>query len=844
MKENTRQKNIGLSGQRVLVRRQRFGWNELPAAVSHRGWKILLNVLREPMFILLLLAVAIYLLLGSWWESLILLVFVTVVIWITYYQERKTERALAALRALSAPRAKVIRDGQEKEIAARELVPGDLVIINEGDSVPADAELISADNLTVDESLLTGESLPVHKSVNSFDDKSDGTRLNMVYSGTLVVAGQAHILVQKIGSATEIGHIGQSVRTIKSEVAPVQKETKKLVIGFASAGIGFCVLFVFVYWLTRGDFLGALLGGIAMSMSVLPEEFPVVMTVFLALGAWCLSKKNVLTRSIPAIESLGETTVLAVDKTGTVTQNKMAVARLYADGYYYDRRVAADGLPERFHRLAEYAVLAGQPRPYDPMEKAIREFGQQYLIEPNHWHDGEILIKQYPLSAEMLSVSHVWQSPDRKGYLIAAKGAPEAIIDLCHLTADEKGNIMSAVESMADQGLRVLGVAAAEAGDQKLPEQQHAFPFKFLGLVGLADPVRPRVKEAVQECYQAGIRVIMITGDYAKTAANIAAQIGLRNPQLVVTGADLSEMSIEKLRRRISEISVFARVRPQQKLKIVQALKENGEIVAMTGDGVNDAPALKAAHIGVAMGQRGTDVARESASIVLLDDNFTSIVGGIRRGRKIFDNLKKAMAYIFSVHIPIIAVSLLPVFFNWPLILFPVHIAFLELVIDPACSLIFEAEKEETNVMRRPPRHQSQPLFSRRVGWISFAQGLIVSLFVIAVFVTAHLMSLPEDKIRALTFVTMVVGNIGLIMINRSWSRTALVELKIPNRFLWWIISGAALCLGLVVYVPFLQDFFGFDPLSWLEVLICLGAGLISIVWFEIFKIFSRRQLA
>lgn len=844
MAESKSPKNVGLTERQVWERRRRYGWNELPTASGYHGWRIFLNVLREPMFILLLVAMILYLLLGSWWESMFLLVFVALVISITYYQERKTERALAALRALSAPRAKVIRDGQEKEIAARELVPGDRAIINEGDSVPADAEIVRADNLRVDESLLTGESVPVRKKADPVLDNSDSTRANMVYSGTLVVTGQAQVLVQETGRATEIGHIGQSVRTIKPAVAPVQKETKKLVIGFAAVGIGFCVLFILIYWLTRDDFLGALLGGIATSMSILPEEFPVVMTVFLALGAWRLSQKNVLTRRIPAVESLGETTVLAVDKTGTVTQNKMAVACLYVDGFYHDCRANASRRPEKFHRLAEYAVLAGQPRPYDPMEKAIQEFSQQFLVEPEHWHNGEILIKQYPLSAETLSVSHVWQAPERQSYLIAAKGAPEAILDLCHLTVDEKNNIMSAVENLADQGLRVIGVAAASTERQALPEHQHAFPFIFLGLIGLADPVRPRVREAVRECYQAGIKVIMITGDYAKTAVNIAGQIGLRNPHTVVTGSDLQKMPMEKLCREIKNVSVFARVRPQQKLKIVQALKAEGEIVAMTGDGVNDAPALKAAHIGVAMGQRGTDVARESASLVLLDDNFTSIVDGIRLGRKIFDNLKKAMAYIFSVHIPIIAISLFPVFFHWPLILFPVHIAFLELVIDPACSLIFEAEKEEANVMRRPPRHQRQPLFSRRVGKISFTQGLIVSLFVIAVLVAAQLISLPENKVRALTFVTLVVGNIGLIMINRSWSRTALAELKIPNRYLWWIILMAVFCLGLVIYVPFLQNLFGFDPLNWIEVLICLGVGLVSIAWFEIFKVFSRRQLA
>ncbi len=844
MRDLSLENYAGLTGAQAAERHKAEGGNELPADRAHRGWKILLEVLREPMFILLLAAGAIYLALGSLSEALILLVFVTVVIWITYYQERKTERALAALRELSAPRATVIRDGQEKQIPSRELVPGDLILVKEGDRVPADAELCAAENLAVDESLLTGESLPVHKQTNRPTGGPNGTRLAMVYSGTLVVAGRASAIVRQIGLATEIGKIGQAVKTIKTEIAPVQRETRKLVIGFAAAGLGFCVLFVLVYWFTRGDWLGALLGGIAMSMSVLPEEFPVVLTVFLALGAWRLSKKQVLTRRVPAIEALGEATILAVDKTGTVTQNKMAVAQLYVAGQHYVSRADQDALPEDFHRLAEYAVLAGLPRPYDPMEKALREFGRKFLVKTEHWHEGDQLIKEYPLSRKLLSISHVWKSAKEEKYLIAAKGAPEAIMDLCHLAADQRKNILAATEKMAASGLRVLGVAQATLVQHALPAQQHDFPFAFLGLVGLADPVRPGVAAAVQECYRAGIRVIMITGDYPQTAINIARQIGLRQPEQVIIGAELKAWGSDELQKRLPAVNVFGRVMPEQKLKIVRALKDRGEIVAMTGDGVNDAPALKAAHIGVAMGQRGTDVARESASIILLDDNFTSIVGGVRLGRKIFDNLKKAMAYIFSVHIPIIAVSLLPVFFNWPLILFPVHIAFLELVIDPACSLVFEAERGEVDVMRRPPRDRRQPLFGRRVGWISFFQGLVVTIFVVAVWLVAQSLALPEGKIRALTFTTMIVGNLGLIMINRSWSRTAWDSLRTPNRFLWWIVALAAGSLALIIYVPWLQRLFYFEPLGFLDILICIGAGLISVLWFEIFKAFNKRQLA
>lgn len=835
--------SAGLTEQMARKYLARDGFNELPAQRARGGWKILLDVLREPMFILLLAAGAIYLALGSLSEALILVVFVTVIIWITYYQERKTERALSALQELSAPQATVVRSGREQRISSRNLVRGDLILVKEGDRIPADAEILVSENLSVDESLLTGESQPVVKGGDLPAGRPDGINPGSVYSGTLVVTGQAQALVQQTGVATQIGKIGQAVKRIKPEEAPVQRETKRIVTWFALVGLGFCTVFILVYWLTRGDFLGALLGGIAMSMAVLPEEFPVVLTVFLALGAWRLSKKHVLTRRIPAIESLGEVTTLAVDKTGTITQNRMAVTKLWVNGKLFHNPPDQRELPEAFHRLAEFAVLAGQARPYDPMEKALQEFGKKFLIRTEHWHDGAHLVKEYPLSRELLSISHVWQSSRDQKYLIAAKGAPEAIVDLCHLAPDCRRQVLAIATSMAKEGLRILGVAQSAFSKPNLPIHQHDLPFDFLGLVGLADPVRPGVARAVRECYRAGLRVIMITGDYPQTAQNIAQQIGLRRPERVITGAELQAGSVAVLRRRITEVNIFARVWPEQKLKIVSALKASGEIVAMTGDGVNDAPALKAAHVGIAMGKRGTDVARESAGIVLLDDNFNSIVGGVRQGRKIFDNLKKAMAFILSVHIPIIAVSLVPVLFGWPLILFPLHIAFLELVIDPACSLVFEAEPEEAGLMSRPPRDRGRPLFGRTVAGISFFQGLGLALLVLAVFFVTRAVDFPEGVTRAMAFATLIFGNLAMIMTNRSWSHTALDSWRRPNRFLWWVITVAVICLALVLYVPWLQRLFYFEPLSLWDILICIGVGLASIIWFEILKSLRPKQL-
>ena len=857
---------VGVSDTDAAERLRTDGPNELPSSMPRSVLGIALDVVREPMFLLLVASGAVYLALGDLVEGLLLLAFVFVVMGITLYQQRKSERALEALRDLSSPRALVIRSGRRKRIAGCEVVRGDLVMLAEGDRVPADAVLLETTSLTVDESLLTGESVPVRKRAAhvaeaeaglkarptydvtpdpearlTYDVTPGGDDLPFVFSGTLVVQGQGVAEVRATGTQTELGTIGKALQSLASEDTAIELETRQLVRRLAVLGATLCVIVVVVYGLTRGDWLHGVLAGITLAMATLPEEFPVVLTVFLALGAWRLSQRQVLTRRVPAIETLGAATVLCVDKTGTLTMNQMTVRRIVTSQLAHEVRGDGLDLPEAFHETVEFAILASQRDPFDPMEKAFKQLGERYLAQSEHLHADWTLVREYPLSERLLAMSRVWRSRETEDYVIAAKGAPEAIADLCHLDGEGLRELTVSVTSMAADGLRVLGVARATFRPEALPGEQHQFPFELLGLVGLEDPVRPTAVDAVRQCDAAGVRVVMITGDYPGTATNIARQAGLRT-DAVVTGAELDAMSDAELRECVRTTGIFARMVPGQKLRLVEAFKANGEVVAMTGDGVNDAPALKAAHIGIAMGGRGTDVAREAASLVLLDDDFTSIVQAVRLGRRIFDNLKKAMAYIFAVHVPIAGMSLLPVLLKWPLALLPVHIVFLELIIDPACSVVFEAEEEEADVMRRPPRRREDRLFGTRTLVVSLAQGLAVLMMVMIVFGMALRWGYGEQEERALSFTTLIVANLGLIFANRSWSQTILSRLGSRNWALWCVTGGAAVFLGCALYIPALRGVFKFSVLSVWDVLMCVGFGAASTVWFELLKVFTRTR--
>jgi P-type Ca2+ transporter type 2C len=654
-----------------------------------------------------------------------------------------------------------------------------------------------------------------------------------------------------------MGKIGNALQKVQPEITPLQREMNRLVSRLFGIALSLCVAIVVIYGFTTGDWLKGVLAGITLAMAILPNEFPVVVTIFLALGAWRISQHHVLARRSSAVETLGSATVLCVDKTGTLTLNQMAVQQLLAYNHPenpqpYDLGLhLSEPLPEAVHSLVEFSILASQRDPFDPMEKAFKALGEYSLANTEHLHDDWMLLRAYPLSPELLAMSHVWQSADGKQYEIATKGAPEAISDLCHFTPQQQQILAVQVSEMAAQGLRVLGVARASLLEapppflpphpsldiEHLPDKQHDFPFQFLGLVGLSDPVRPTVAAAVQECYTAGIRVVMITGDYPDTARSIAHQVGLTQTGEIITGAELARMSDTELQQHIQNTNIFARAVPEQKLRIVNALKDKGEVVAMTGDGVNDAPALKAAQIGIAMGQRGTDVARESAALVLLNDDFSSIVQAVKLGRRIFDNLRKAMSYLLAIHIPIAGISLIPVLFKLPLVLLPVHVAFLHLIIDPACSIVLEAEPAEANVMQRQPRHPQEPLFGRKTVGLAILQGSGILVIILAIFVITLDRGQGELDARALTFTTLILANLGLILSESSSSRLSLRIFKSPNPTLWWTIGGGLFFLAIVLYVPFLRDLFSFSFLHSIDLAICLGGGAICVFWFELLKL-------
>ncbi|MFA6430852.1 MAG: cation-translocating P-type ATPase [Candidatus Margulisiibacteriota bacterium] len=833
----------GLTEKEVLEKQQKEGFNELPSQKKRNIFSIFIHVIKEPMLLLLIISGTIYFFLGTPKDALMLLTFVFVIVGITIYQERKTERALEALRDLSSPRALVIREGAQKRISGREVVTDDIIILREGDRIPADATIISSSNLSVDESLLTGEALPVRK-IESHGEKEPrrpgGDDLPFLFSGTLVIQGHGRAIVTSTGINTEIGKIGKSLKQIKEEDSLLQKETAKIVRNFAIAGVALCLLVVVIYVIMKGNLLEGFLAGLTLSMAMLPEEFPVVLLIFLTLGAWRISKKKVLTRNKNAIETLGAATVLCVDKTGTLTMNSMKLAGLFSDGNYLELAKETGAIPESFHNLIEYGILASQMDPFDPIEKEVKHLGEQFLSGTEHIHINWHLVKEYNLSKELLALSHVWESPDKQNYIIASKGAPEAIADLCHFNEGQTKELLQKIDLMSKKGQRILGVAKASFNKGTLPSGQHDFNFEFIGLVGFIDPIRETVPNSVKEAYSAGIRVIMITGDYPGTAKFVARSIGLNNPEECITGLELESLTSEELSHKIKSINVFARVVPEQKLAIVNALKINKEIVAMTGDGVNDAPALKSSHIGVAMGERGTDVARESADLVLLNDDFSSIVSAVRLGRRIFENLKKAISYIFAVHVPIAGMSLLPVLFNLPLVLMPAHIAFLELVIDPACSTVFEAEPEDKHIMENPPRKLDSPLFGRRSLLVSLLQGISVLAVVFIIFLWALSIGKGEAEARTLAFTSLVIANVFMIITNLSWTKPIAAIVREKNSSLWWVVSGTLLALILVLYVPLLRNLFHFEVLHFDDLIISFFAGVISLLWFEGLKMIRK----
>lgn len=817
----------GLSSEQAKIQAKKFGKNEIPDSGKKGKFHLVLDIFKEPMFLLLISCGVLYMLLGDFREGFILLSTIIIIIFITIYQNAKTENALGKLKQLSSPRALVLRDGKETRIAGNEVVVEDIIIVNEGDRIPADAILIHSNHLKVDESLLTGESLAV--------DKSTEEGKNTLFSGTLVISGNAKAKVSSIGSKTEMGKIGHSLQSIEQSGTRLQTEMKGLIKGLFIIGGIISVATVLAFYFSRGNFIQSLLNGLASTMAILPEEFPVVLTIFLALGAWRLSKKNVLTRKPSAIESLGSATVLCSDKTGTITMNRMELTSVMINETFFEFDNIYRKNDDILHAI-NVGNLSSRVDSIDTMDNALsRKAAEMNLLRSDKKH----FIKEYPLNSAFPAISRVYTDDSR--CLVYCKGSPESIFQLCRFDESETASKLKLVNEMALKGLRVLGVAEGQYEKiEDLPKEQSELKLKFVALIGFEDPIRPEVPAAIKECAEAGISVKMITGDFPLTAESIANKIGLSTHNGILTGDEIERLNDIDLQKKIKNIHVFARVRPEQKLRIVLALKANNEIVAMTGDGVNDAPALKASDIGIAMGMKGTDVAREASSLVLLDDNFASIVAAIRSGRKIFDNLQKSMSYIMSIHLPIIGLTLLPAFFgNLPILLMPIHIVFMELIIDPVCSIAFESEPEEKGIMQRPPRPVEEKFFGWRKIFTSLFRGLLLLTMVILVYFLSIEEGHSEGEVRAITFTSLIIGNIFLILTDLSNTRSFLWVFRGKNKAALILPSIAFVVLLLVLNTKPGQVIFNFDHpghFHFIPSLVGAGSLLLLIEFIKMFK--------
>lgn len=807
----------GLTNKEVAKKQKQCGFNELPNKERRNIPRIIFGLLTEPMIFLIIATVVVYFILGDRSEASLLTLSIFGIVGIELYQEIKTEKSLEALRSLSSPLAEVIRNSKRLTIPSRELVVGDTIILSEGSRVPGDAKFISTSNIAIDESLLTGESVPVEKSTRKVADY----RLNSAFSGTMVVKGHGIAEVTAIGQDTELGGIGRSLNSIATEKTLLQKEVTHVVKIVAVVAISIAVILALAYWATQGSLINGILAGLTLSIAILPEEFPIVLILFLTLGAWRLAKSNVLTRKAHTIETLGSATVLCVDKTGTLTQNKMKLmALVHRDGVAHKSKIPQQS------ELIEYGVLASQKKPFDPMEEAFIDAGKSSFGSVDKIYKKLQIIKEYPLEETSLSVAHIW-GKNGKPETAAIKGAPETVFDLCGVNDTERTKLEAQMKELTLDGLRVLAIGKADH-ITSIPKDRKDIKFTFLGLVGLADPIRSEVPAAIKTCRKAGIRVIMITGDHPDTAQHIGREIGLDYGN-VITGAEFEKLSEKKRVEIIKNVAIFSRVTPNNKLTIVKALKKAHEVVAMTGDGVNDAPALKAAHIGIAMGKKGTDVAREAATIVLLDDNFSSIVKGIRLGRRIYDNLQKAISYIFAVHMPIAVLSLVPALFGWQMILVPVHIVFLEFVIDPSCTIVFENEKEGRGIMDKPPRKLGSTIFGKRMVIISILQGTFVALVLVLFYKILTDMGWSHDKARGATFLALIISNVFLI-IGISGKKALADIFRGENKAMVIVLAVTIVSIASAFCFPPLRELLKFDPLTITEASIAVILGIISIL--------------
>ncbi|PWM47480.1 MAG: HAD family hydrolase [Clostridiales bacterium] len=832
-----KQKELGLTSAEAKELLERYGKNELIAQKKESFLKKVFHIICEPMFLLLIIAAIIYFILGEPRDGAIMLIFVIGIISIDVIQEWKTDKTLNALKDLSAPHITVIRDGKEQIIISADLVPGDLMLICEGIKIPADGEILKCNDLCVDESSLTGEAEAVWKITSKQANATeDYWRKDYCYAGTLVTQGSATVLVDKTGFRTEYGKIGSDVAAALEEPTPLQKQTGSLVKLCAGiAAVLFALVGVFTYFNIPDHILGdrvieSILSGITLAMAMIPEEFPVILTVFLSMGAWRLAKKKSLVRKLPAVETLGAVSVLCVDKTGTITMNQMTVQNIWT-------------VSENNKLLIETMGLACETEAYDPMEKAMLSYCKQNGLSEEQLFSGE-LISEYAFTNELKMMGHVWNINNE--IIISAKGSPERILTICTLSPEEKCLVEEQINIMATEGLRVIAVAyTKQQSESEIPLNITDCSLNFLGLIGLADPPRESVKRDIDTCNKAGIRVVMITGDNGVTASAIAKKIGMTNSDNIITGDILNKMSDDELREKVKTVSIFSRVIPEHKMRIVKAFKENGEIVAMTGDGVNDAPALKYSDIGIAMGKRGSEVSREAADLILLDDNFTTIVETVKDGRRIYDNIRKAVGYVFTIHIPIAFASLLAPFIGIApsaLLLLPLHVVLLELIIDPTCSIILERQPAEINIMERKPRKAKEKLLNIKTLLKSILQGLAIFAASFGTYLTI-LNNNPDNAAiaRSMGLAIIMLSNLFLVQVNSSqhdFAYRSVMRLA-KDKVMWLAVIGTISMLLIILYTP-LNGFLKLSPLSLSQFFLTVVIAAIAVLWYEIVKIFIK----
>jgi Ca2+-transporting ATPase len=821
----------GLSASEVEAARKQYGANHQVTPDTNQWWRVLLEMLKEPMLLILIAVTAIYFAMGEYGEAYFMLVAIIIVSGISFYQDNRSRKALEALEKINQPSSQVIRNGQLQNIPTKDIVVGDMLLVAEGDTINADGKIVHSNDFSVNESMLTGEAYSVFKSPDAKD--------NLIYSGTLVASGLAVCQVEQVGKQTKIGKIGESISRIREEATPLQLQIEKFVKTMAVAGVVvFLLVWLVNYWESR-SLADSLLKGLTLAMSVLPEEIPVAFTTFMALGSWRLMQLGIIVKKIRIVETLGSATVICVDKTGTITQNRMSLQSVYAYANHtlYENNNWQD---DAARLVIRYAMWASEPVPFDPMEKTLHKAYENSTAQDER--KGHNMIHEYPLNGKPPMMTHLFENKDGKR-IIAAKGAPEAIIAVSRLSEKDKTAMLEQVNVLAEKGCRVLGVASSSFEGTDFPVKQQDFPFQLLGLVAFYDPPKANIRSVFEKFYQAGIAVKIITGDNEVTTRAIAQQAGLKNAGVTMNGEDLLQLSEAEMQNRLKEINIFTRMFPEAKLAAINALKNDKQIVAMTGDGVNDAPALKAAHIGIAMGNKGTEIAKQAAALILADDDLSKMADAVGIGRRIYTNIKKAVQYIVSIHIPIILTVSLPLFLGWvyPAIFTPVHVIFLELIMGPTCSVVYENEPMEQNAMHVPPRPFTSTFLSLHEMTISIVQGLAITAGVLLMYQYGVQNGYDEAGTRSLVFSTLILANIFLTLANRSFYYSLLSEMRNRNTLMLYIILGTTLMLMLMLYVPPIAQFFTITPLSLKDLLACCAAAAVSVLWFEVWKWAKRK---